>query len=179
MSVMKLIHRPLSDEDLRKLLGSDLRILKYSELAEVRDLNELLTRPQDYCIILYEEVLDTGHWTGLLKYNGVFEHFDSYGVRPDAELHWINLKNRQKLGEVTPYLSNLLRSQHYLHNTVKFQSDEHGVNTCGSHVAHRLYRLRNQNMDLRSYQDFMKGMKKETQQSYDYIVSAWVRSELG
>ena len=31
MSVMKLIHRPLSDEDLRKLLGSDLRILKYSE----------------------------------------------------------------------------------------------------------------------------------------------------
>ena len=81
---MKLIHRPLSDEDLRKLLGSDLRILKYSELAEVRDLNELLTRPQDYCIILYEEVLDTGHWTGLLKYNGVFEHFDSYGVRPDG-----------------------------------------------------------------------------------------------
>ena len=53
------------------------------------------------------------------------------------------------------------------------------MNTCGSHVAHRLYRLRNQNMDLRSYQDFMKGMKKESQQSYDYIVSAWVRSELG
>jgi hypothetical protein len=46
MSVMKLIHRPLSDEDLRKLLGSDLRILKYSELAEVRDLNELLPRPR-------------------------------------------------------------------------------------------------------------------------------------
>jgi len=84
MSVMKLIHRPLSDEDLRKLMGSDLRILKYSELAEVRDLNELLPRPRDYCIILYEEVLDTGHWVGLCKYDNVFEVFDSYGVRPDA-----------------------------------------------------------------------------------------------
>jgi hypothetical protein len=49
---MKLIHRPLSDADLRNLLGNDLKILKYSELANYEDLDQLLTKPTDYCIIL-------------------------------------------------------------------------------------------------------------------------------
>jgi hypothetical protein len=82
-----------------------------------------------------------GHWTGLLKYDGIFEHFDSYGGKPDAPLNWTNLRMRFRLNAATPHLSELLRHQHYIHNTVRFQSDEHKVNTCGSHVAHRIYRL--------------------------------------
>ena len=35
-SVLSLIHKPLSDADLRNLLGSDLKILKYSELATTK-----------------------------------------------------------------------------------------------------------------------------------------------
>ena len=178
-SIMRLIHRPLSDADLRNLLGNDLKILKYSELANYQDLDQLLTKPTDYCIVLYEEELNSGHWTGLCKYNNMYEHFDSYGVRPDAELKWISPRLRQQLGERIPYLSNLLRQHAYLYNTMKFQSDEHSVNTCGSHVAHRLFRLRNQDMNLKQYQDYMKELKKETQSSYDYLVAAWVKSELG
>ena len=79
MRVMKLLHRPLSDDDLRKLLGSDLKIVQYGDLSEIQELNDLLSKPLDYCIILYEEVPDTGHWTGLLKYDDRYEHFDSYG----------------------------------------------------------------------------------------------------
>ena len=86
---------------------------------------------------------------------------------------------RQELGERVPHLSHLLRKHAYLHNTVKFQSDEHSVNTCGSHVAHRLFRLRNQDMNIKQYQDYMKELKKQTQMSYDYIVAAWVKSEMG
>ena len=177
-SIMNLIHRPLPDADLRTLLGNDLKILKYSQPANYADLDQLLTKPTDYCIILYEEHLNEGHWTGLCKYNDMFEHFDSYGVSPDSELKWISSRLRQQLKENVPYLSNLLRKHAYLYNTMKFQSREHSVNTCGSHVAHRLFRLRNEGMNLKQYQDYMKELKKQTQMSYDYIVADWVKSEL-
>ena len=178
MSVLKLIHKSLSDADLRHLLGNDFKILKYSQLSEISDLDELLPKPLDFCIVLYEEMLDSGHWTALSKYNGIFEHFDSYGVRPDAELHWVNLKMRRKLNEVTPHLSNLLKSKHYIYNTVKFQSEEHKINTCGSHVAHRLYKLKNDEMPLKDYQDYMRDLKRDTQTSYDFIVAGWVKEML-
>jgi len=178
MSVLKLIHRSLSDSDLRKLLGTDLKIVKYSDLANVQDLDALLPQPQDYCIVLYEEMPNAGHWTGLLKYDDRYEHFDSYGVAPDKELHWINPRMREKLNETMPYLSKLLKQVPYLYSTVKYQSEEHSVNTCGDHVAHRLFCLKNQNMTLAAYHDYMKQLKRDTQSSYDYIVAEFVRREL-
>ena len=33
MSVLRLIHHPLSDDDLRELLGPKLKIVKYSHLT--------------------------------------------------------------------------------------------------------------------------------------------------
>jgi len=159
-------------------LGEDLKILKYSELANYEDLDQLLTKPIDYCIILYEERLNSGHWTGLCKYNDMYEHFDSYGVAPDSELHWINLAMRARLNERTPYLSNLLKKESYIYNTVHYQSKDHDVNTCGAHVAHRLYCLQSKGMQLAGYHSYMEELKKESQSSYDYIVAEFVREEL-
>ena len=178
MSVLKLIHRALSDGDLHAILGSDLKIIKYSQLSEYSNLSELLPKPLDYCIILYEEMSNIGHWTALSRSDGRYEHFDSYGVAPDAELHWINLKVRAKLNEVTPSLSNLLKEESYIYNTVQYQSKDHSVNTCGSHVAHRLYCLKNKGMNLPRYHDYMDQLKKDTQSSYDYIVAEFVSGEL-
>ena len=65
--LLKLVHKPLSDDDLRRVLGDDLKILKYSDLDNYNDLDELLPNPVDYCIILYEERLNSGHWVCLCK----------------------------------------------------------------------------------------------------------------
>ena len=46
--VKELIESPMSDGDLRKILGSDLKILRYSELARLRSLEQLLPRPKDH-----------------------------------------------------------------------------------------------------------------------------------
>jgi hypothetical protein len=81
-------------------------------------LDTLLPKAVDCCIILYEEKLDSGHWTALSRYAGRYEHFDSYGVAPDTELHWVNLDVRARLNERTPYLSNLLKKESYIYNTV-------------------------------------------------------------
>ena len=86
MSVRKLIYKARSDSDIRTILGANTKILKYSELASVGNLDELLPRLVDHCIILYEESLNRRHWVALLKYNDMLEHFDSYGIKPDSEL---------------------------------------------------------------------------------------------
>ena len=178
MSVLRLIHRPLSDDDIRTLLGSGVKIIKYGDLSDYDDLGALLPSPVDYCIILYEQSPNSGHWTGLLKYDGRYEHFDSYGVAPDTELQWINIKMRRALDQVTPYLSNLLKKESYVYNTVKYQSKDHDINTCGSHVVHRLHCLRSKNMTLAMYHDYMERLKKDSQSSYDYIVAEFVKNAL-
>ena len=137
MSIIKLIHKALSDSGIRKKLGQDTKVIKYSELAQFEDLHQLLPHPLDCCVILYEDHIDSGHWVGLSKYDGKYEHFDSYGLKPDQELVWINMKKR-KLNQ--PYLSNLLQHEPHTYNTVGYQQSDSGVNTCGSHVVHRLYR---------------------------------------
>ena len=96
------MHKALSDSDIRTMLGADTKILEYSKLASVGSLDELLPRLVDYCIILYEESLNIGHWVALLKYNDMFEHLHSYGIKPDNELQWINMKKRRMLKRATP-----------------------------------------------------------------------------
>ena len=41
MSIEKLIRKALSDADIRRILGSDTRIIKYSNLAPYNSLDEL------------------------------------------------------------------------------------------------------------------------------------------
>ena len=75
MSIEKLLHTALSDSDIRRILGSDTRIIKYSNLAPYNSLDELLTKPVDYCVILDEDAPNHGHWVAVSKYNDMFEHF--------------------------------------------------------------------------------------------------------
>ena len=62
MDVIKLINKALSDEDIGTILGTDAKIIRYSELRHIDDLDELLTKDLDYCIVLYEDrpTEDTG-----------------------------------------------------------------------------------------------------------------------
>ena len=51
MSILKLVHRALSDSDLRRILGAGTKIIKYSELSRFQSLDQLLPNAIDYCII--------------------------------------------------------------------------------------------------------------------------------
>ena len=74
---------------------------------------------------------------------------------------------RRRLNQATPYLTNLLKSKDYVYNRVKYQDRDGYVNTCGAHVVHRLYRLKNDGMDLQTYHDYMKHIKDEFGVNYD------------
>ena len=67
MDVIKLINKALSDEDIGTILGADAKIIRYSELSHIEDLDELLTKDLDYCIILHEDRPDKGHLDRFVK----------------------------------------------------------------------------------------------------------------
>ena len=117
MDVIRLINKALSDEDIGTILGADANTIRYSELRHIGDLGELLTKDLDYCIVLYEDRPDKCHWTALSMYNGIYEHFHSYGNKPDKSLEWVSLNMRRRLNEATPYLTNLLQKKRSISTT--------------------------------------------------------------
>ena len=44
--IQRIVRKPLSDADLRHILGNDLKILKYSELANFPSLDYILPNLQ-------------------------------------------------------------------------------------------------------------------------------------
>jgi hypothetical protein len=79
----KLIKKPLSDNEIKRILGKATKLITYPELAKYTDLNQLLPAPNDFVVILIveDETQDviSGHWTAVLKYDNLFEFFDPYG----------------------------------------------------------------------------------------------------
>ena len=155
-----MIHTPLSDADIHKVLGQDQKLFLYSDLSKYQSLNELLPNNKDCVVILYELKKLSGHWTCLLKYDDHYEFFDPYGIKPDSELKWVTLKQRSNLHEDTTYLSNLLNNEEYVYNKIDFQQNDSSVETCGSHVSCRLYYFKDHDMNLEQYQYFMKRLSK-------------------
>ena len=175
MDVLRLVNKALSDADIQRILGG-VKIIKYSELGHLYDIDQLLTNDRGYCIILYEDAPNRGHWTALLKCNGLYEHFDSHGVKPDTELKWIGAKRNVMLNQGKPYLTQLLETEEekYIYNNVAYQNKDSRVNACGSHVVHRLYRLKNNDVSLPDYYQYVKSIKDQTNVGYDLIVAEFV-----
>ena len=65
-------------------------------------LTHLLPKPTDYCIILYESELNSGHWVALLRYDNIFEYFDPYGHVVDKPLRWISAAKRELMRQGKP-----------------------------------------------------------------------------
>lgn len=175
-SVLKIMRTPLSDSDIRKILGNDIKIIVYPDLSKYSNLGDLLPANRDCCIILYELKQLSGHWTCLTRDGDLFTFFDSYGLKPDSELRWISSVQRSALNENTPYLSNLLKNERYIYNRIAYQESDNKIETCGDHVCSFLYCFMNYNMNLEQYEEFMKKLKGTYHQSYDFIVANFVKS---
>jgi hypothetical protein len=67
----KLIKKPLSDTDIKRILGRATKLITYPDLAKYTDINQLLPAPNDFVVILIveDETQDviSGHWTALLN----------------------------------------------------------------------------------------------------------------
>jgi hypothetical protein len=170
----------LSDSDIRRILGKGCKIIKYSELPSFGTIENLLPKEKAFAILLIEDSLDHGHWTGICRFKNTYMHFDSYGNPVDADLKWTDMATRKQLNEDKPFLSQLLdrSDRDCIYNNIKYQEMDQEINTCGDHICSFLYNMKHNDMDLRDYYMYMKEIKRRTGHTYDEIVSLWAQQFL-
>lgn len=177
----KCLETMVSDVDFERFLGPDVKnkIFKYSELADVENLDDILPKERDYLILLTENKRNEGHWCCLMKYNNLFEWFDSYGGtkagKPDGELSFISKAVKVMLGEDKHYLSRLLKKSgcKVIYNKEKFQSLSDGINTCGKWTLARLISF-NCGFTLADFQTKVNESCEKTGKPPDIIVCDWI-----
>ncbi len=128
-----------SNHDIEKSLGRDINIVKYSDLKNFNNIDELLGVNGE-CIILYQTFTNYGHWVCCFKRGNIVSFFDSYGLKPDDQFHKISIKFRKDLGIKKPYLTYLLYDNEYKIEYNQYQLQEYGdtIATCGRWVVERL-----------------------------------------
>jgi len=131
---------PLSDADIRKLLGGNVSLMTYPDLAKKRSLQECFDS-KGRCIILFLTEDDhTGHWCCMLRTKRGVEFFDPYGDKPEEQLDDIPQDRLEQMNESQPYLTELMRKSGLpiYYNTHAFQKERGDINTCGRHCVARL-----------------------------------------
>lgn len=135
----------LGDEDINKIIPT-LKIIPYNELLQYDTIDDALDEKGRLAILYLTESENYGHWICLLKRkkgrNEYIEFFDPYGnYKPDEESEWISNDRLKRFGQDSHYLTKLLRDSglKITYSKAPFQQDKKNVNTCGRHVACRLY----------------------------------------
>lgn len=144
---MSHVDKPLTDCDVIAALKSRGRPYKYKDLPNL-DVESLL-KSDGYVAFTYPATSDySGHWVAILytlDNNGklVVEFFDPYGLSPDREFRFTNIKYNNKV-------SNILTKTNLPVTFNGYQLQEFGVHvtTCGRHVVNR---IRHRYMPLDDY----------------------------
>lgn len=169
-------------DDQIKLYLPDARIMTYKELSNYQTIEELLPESKSYIILLYEVQPNNGHWVGLMRYDfndtPTIEYNDAYGKPVDNPLKWIPKLNRIQLGEDKPLLTDLLNKTELkvVHNNKQYQDDDPDIADCGRWAILRILAMKEENMDLKTYQHWIHKLKKDSGYSYDQIVSAFINN---
>lgn len=169
MKLKEKEEKAISGSDIMKLLNGRTRIIKYSELSKITNINKLLFG-YDSCVILILSKENYGHWVCLTRRGNILEFFDSYGYFIDDPIYFKNNNKyfRKINNQDYPHLTYLLlkASDEYKisYNEIQFQKMSPDISTCGRHVVCRImYRK----LDLYSYYNFLKSFNRD----FDEIVT--------
>ena len=122
---------PMTDGEIRKILGNDIKIITSRELVNIRKVDDLFDK-QGRCVLLYTPHDPTsGHWVCLMHKGDCIHYFDSYGDKADIP---------EDLGDVPPYLTEILKQSGLpvYYNTHQYQKEREDFATCGRWCVARL-----------------------------------------
>jgi len=131
---------PLSDDDIRQILGNDIKILTYPELADLSSIDECFDK-RGRCILLFLTQSETaGHWCCLMRKRKGIVFFDPYGDEPEEQLESAPPHLLERLNQDKPHLTRLLKQsgKPVFFNSFPYQKLKAGVNSCGRHCVVRL-----------------------------------------
>lgn len=130
----------LSDDDIRKLLGSGIKITTYPDLEKMQSIDQMFDRYGRAILFVPQQNEQQGHWTCLIKRGRTIEFFDPYGEPPDAQKDTLSEAQLEKMKMNEPLLHDLLVNNPYkiIYNKVQLQQLRDNVQTCGRHCVARL-----------------------------------------
>lgn len=166
----KLRGYALGDDDIEKILGKDIFIFTYPYLDDVDSIDKVFDSQGRSIMLFLTENESTGHWIAMIKRGDTIEYFDPYGGAPDTDMKWLSYRTRQKLDEVEPKLTEMLRNSGYKveYNLYPFQASKDHINTCGRWSAMRLYF---KDLSLKQFYDMIKKECKKRKLSQDEFIS--------
>jgi hypothetical protein len=149
-AIDKLVQTPLPFKDLHQMLGGDaehVSFFLYDNLAE-KTFHDLLEKPASiiYLDIEGENAPKVGHFIAILNYPDYVEHFDSYGLSIEQELHFTHDR-----GTLHALLQD--SGKRVIENTFKFQLFKDDSATCGRWCVAR---CRLMGMKLEEFRDFFE-----------------------
>lgn len=153
MTLKKLISSaediPLSIGDLKCLLCDKGNVIIYEDLINYDNIIDAMGE-HNRLIVLYNLKGGIGHFVSLFRIDNVIYFYNSYGLKPDAEI--------DMFVHPLPILTNMLLQSKFIvkTNIYKHQEFKEHINTCGRHAVIRC--LKN-DMDHNEYNDWLKSMK--------------------
>lgn len=140
MSLPKTKAYPLSDGDIRQLLGNDIKIVTYPQLSQMRSIDEAFDSKGRSIMLIPNQSPTSGHWVAMLKKPAGIEFFDSYGDAPEEQKGGMSQSRLQALDIERPDLTRLLRAsgKPVYYNTRDYQAERNNISTCGRHAVSRL-----------------------------------------
>tara|TARA_R110000782_G_scaffold1484_1_gene5735 strand:+ start:685 stop:1251 length:567 start_codon:yes stop_codon:yes gene_type:complete len=171
----------MSDGDLERYFPNNPDthpIMKYSELADVTDIYNILPKDGTFKIILIESRQNVGHWTALCRTKDQIIYFDSYSNKPDGQLRYITSFWRKMLGQDDTYLTKLLKNvkdREVVWSNNRFQSLKKGTGTCGRWCLLFLNMVLNFGYTIDEFEQFINHNCKELGLSKDQLVTLWIK----
>ena len=165
----------VTSTDLQAIF-QNCKIIKYADLDNYNDIYMLLPNRMDFCFILTESELNSGHWTVLIRNNNMFEYFDSYGVSPKSILDYIpSFKNKQLGNNYSEDLGKMIKSikstDKFIYNKTKFQKDAPNINTCGRWCICRPALFLADDLNLKDFTNLIKMKTKQLKMTNDELIT--------
>ena len=170
------LKKMVSEDDFVRNFGLDVKdkILKYSELENYNNIDELIPLKDDFRILLLESSPLVGHWVCLIRKGDTLEFFDSYGKTHKGELKYIPKFMNKILNQPDDYLTKIMKSsKNPIFSTLKLQNENPDVATCGRHCISRIL-CSKAGYDLDDYQKLIKRESKDREIPTDILICHWI-----
>lgn len=178
-TLKKLKEYPLSNFDIQEIFEPDTRIFTYPQLAEVRNIDELLDRHGRAIMLYLTESPTSGHWIGILRHGDVIELYDPYGKPIEKQGESLGSgKGDSKWGQDGDLFTDLVKRSGYglVWNDKQRQPISENINTCGRHAVLRLLFHK---YPLEEYNKILDTIKKKTGVSADDLATFMTANILG
>lgn len=173
--------KPMTNLDLKRYLGTEEHLIKYSDLENYKSIFDLLPTDRSYKIILIEQQKNDGHFVCICRYGNTICSFDPYGCRIDDELKFVNRFMNKMLGQDRHFLTDLLKKVDQtkfdiIYNKKKLQKLNNTIATCGKWCILFITFMKEFLFSLEDFLKFIKDRRAETGLTADELICVYVKN---